>query len=70
MPRREQANTSSSRGSIVISASADAVIEITGAAVAVAAVVAAVGEEGKLWLLQLLLLLQLAFWLPKYSRNC
>ena len=65
MPRREQANKSSSRGSIVISASADA-----GAAVAVAAVVAAVGEEGKLWLLQLLLLLQLAFWLPKYSRNC
>ena len=55
---------------MVISASADSVIEITGAAVAVAAVVAAVGEEGKLWLLQLLLLLQLAFWLPKYSRNC
>ena len=52
-------------GSIVISASADA-----GAAVAVAAVVAAVGEEGKLWLLRLLLLLQLSFWLPKYSRNC
>ena len=67
MPRREQANTSSSRGSIVISASADAGAAV---AVAVAAVVAAVGEEGKLWLLQLLLLLQLSFWLPKYSRNC
>ena len=70
MPRREQANKSSSRGSIVISASADAVVEITGAAVAVAAVVAVVGEKGRLWLLLLLLLLQLAFWLPKYSRNC
>ena len=70
MPRREQANKSSSRGSIVISASADAVVEITGAAVAVAAVVAAVDEIGRLWLLLLLLLLQLAFWLPKYSRNC
>ena len=69
MPRREQANKSSSKGSIVISASADAVVEITGAAVAVAAIVAAVGEKGRLWLLQLLLL-QLAFWLPKYSRDC
>ncbi len=61
---------SSSRGSIIISAYADTVVEITGAAVAVAAVVAAVGEKRRLWLLQLLLLLQLALWLPKYSLNC
>ena len=63
VPRGEKAIRSSSRGSIVTSASADAKAAITGAAVAVAAVVAAVGEKGRLWLL--LLLPQLAFWLPK-----